>query len=226
MASEPERSADLSNPWLGAVLGGGLVLYGNRRRGTLGALAGLAGAGIVANALGPVVGSFLRNAGLARQTVNLHTTVIVDRPVREMFALCSNFENFPRVVGALRGVTDFDDGRSRWAIANASGQLLEWDVLVTKYVPGQVIAWESVPNAPVESNGVVRFAPEGPDRTRLDVTLRYRPTFTSLGDAVRAIVGPPRGRAVRAAMAKASDQLQHLTPPASGTAEAASAPSV
>ena len=221
MTSEPEPSASSSSAWLGAAVGGGLVLYANRRRGALGTLVGLAGAGIVAHALAPVVGSVLRNAGLARQTVSLHTTVLVDRPVREMFALCSNFENFPRVVGALRGVTDFDDGRSRWAIAKASGELLEWDVLVTKYVPGQVIAWESVPNAPVESTGVVRFAPDGPDRTRLDVTLRYRPAYTSLADALRAIVAPGRGSAVRAAMAQASDQLQHLTPPPNGTAEAA-----
>ena len=213
--------ANTSNPWLGAAFGGSLVLYANRRRGTLGTLVGLAGAGIVAHALAPVAGSLLRSAGLARQTVNLHTTVVVDRPVREMFALCSNFENFPRVVGALRGVTDFDDGRSHWAIAKASGEVLEWDVIVTKYVPGQVIAWESVPNAPVESTGVVRFAPEGPERTRLDLTVRYRPAYTSLGDAVRAIVGPPRAPAMRAAMAKASDQLQHLTPPAGGAAEAA-----
>jgi uncharacterized membrane protein len=196
------------------------VLYANRRRGTFGTLVGLAGAGIVANALAPAVGSLLRSAGLARQTVNLHTTIVVDRPVREMFALCSNFENFPRVVGALRGVIDFDDGRSHWAIAKASGEVLEWDVIVTKYVPGQVIAWESVPNAPVESTGVVRFAPEGPERTRLDLTVRYRPAYTSLGEAVRAIVGPPRAPAVRAAMAKASDQLQHLTPPARSVAEA------
>src|SRR3712207_7693070 len=43
---------------------------------------------------------------------------------------------------ALRDVTDFDDGRSRWAITNASGELLEWDVIVTKYVPSQVIRSE------------------------------------------------------------------------------------
>jgi uncharacterized membrane protein len=186
-------------------------------------LVGLAGAGIVANAIAPALGSLLRSAGLARQTMSLHTTVVVDRPVREMFALCSNFENFPRVVGALRGVTDFDDGRSRWAITKPSGELVEWDVVVTKYVPGQVIAWESAPGAPVESTGVVRFAPDGPDRTRLDLTLRYRPAYTSLGDALRAIVGPSRTPAVRAAMAKASDQLQHLTP-APGSAASAAPP--
>jgi uncharacterized membrane protein len=221
VTSIPTRSVKASNPWLGAAIGGSLVLYGSRRRGAVGRLVGLAGAGIVANAIAPVVGSLLRSAGLARQTVSLHTTVVVDRPVREMFALCSNFENFPRVVGELRDVTDFDDGRSRWAIAKASGELLEWDVIVTKYVPGQVIAWESVPNSPVESTGVVRFAPEGPDRTRLDLTLRYRPAYTSLGDAVRALVGPPRAPAVRAAMEKASDQLQQLTPPTGSVAEAA-----
>jgi len=197
------------------------VFYGSRRRGAVGTLAGLAGAGIVARALAPVAAALLRRAGLARQAVNLHATLVVDRPVREMFALCSNFENFPRVVGALRDVTDFDDGRSRWAIAKESGELLEWDAIVTKYVPSQVIAWESVPNASVESAGVVRFAPEGPNRTRLDLTLRYRPTYTNLRDALRALIGPPRAPAVRAAMAKATSQLNELTPPAGGMAEPA-----
>lgn len=221
MTSAPTQSVKPSDPWLGTAIGGSLMIYGSRRRGAVGTLVGLAGAGIVANAIAPLVGSLLRTAGLARQTVRLHTTVVVDRPVRETFALCSNFENFPRVVGALRDVTDFDDGRSHWAIAKESGEVLEWDAIVTKYVPGQVIAWESVPNSPVESSGVVRFAPEGPDRTRLDLTLRYRPAYTSLGDAVRALLGPPRAPAVRAAMAKASDQLHQLTPPAGGIAKAA-----
>jgi uncharacterized membrane protein len=179
----------------------------------VGTLAGLAGAGLVANAVAPAAATLLRHAGLARQSVNLHTTAVVDRPVREIFALCSNFENFPRLVSALRNVTDFDDGRSRWTIATPSGEILEWNVMVTKYVPSQVIAWESVPGSPVESTGVVRFAPEGPSRTRLDLTLRYRPAFTSLADALRALIGPPRMPAVRAAMARASDQLQHLAPP-------------
>jgi len=187
----------------------------------MGTLVGLLGAGVVANAVAPLAAQLLRHAGLARQSVNVHTTLVVDRPVREMFALCSNFENFPRVVGALRGVTDFDDGRSRWAVTTAAGELLEWDVIVTKYVPSQVIAWESVPNSPVESTGVVRFAPEGPNRTRLDLTVRYRPAYTSLAQAVRALVGPPRAPAVRAAMAKATNQLTHLTPAPGIVADAA-----
>jgi uncharacterized membrane protein len=220
VGSPPVQSAKTSNPWLGAAIGSSLVVYGGRRRGAFGTLVGLAGAGIVANALAPIAASLLRNAGLARQTVNLHTNVVVDRPVREAFALCSNFENFPRVVAALREVTDFDDGRSRWTIAKPSGEILQWDVIVTKYVPGQVIAWESVPNAPVQSTGIVRFAPEGPNRTRLDLSVRYRPSYTSLREALRALVGPPRAPAVRAAMAKASDQLHQLTPPLTAAAEA------
>jgi hypothetical protein len=66
----------------------------------------------------------------------------------------------------------------------------------------------------------VRFTPEGATRTRLDITLRYRPASTSLGDAMRAIVGPPRASAVRAAMAKASDELSHLVPQADVMVEA------
>jgi uncharacterized membrane protein len=178
---------------------------------------------MVANAIAPAVATLLRSAGLARQAVNLRTTLVVDRPVREMFALCSNFENFPRFVTELRAVTDFDDGRSRWTVATPSGDVLQWDVIVTKYVPSQVIAWESVPGSPVESRGIVRFAPEGSARTRLDLMVRHRPAYTSLGDALRALVGPPRAPAVRAAMARASDQLQHLAPPPGATPEASPA---
>jgi uncharacterized membrane protein len=221
--SAPVRSAAISNPWVGAAIGSTLVLYGSRRRGLVGTAAGLAGAGIVANAVAPAVASLLRHAGLARQSVNLRTTVVVDRPVREMFALCSNFENFPRLVAELRAVRDFDDGRSRWTVATPSGEVLEWDVIVTKYVPSQVIAWESVPGSPVESTGIVRFAPEGAGRTRLDLMVRYRPAYTSLVDALRALIGPPRAPAVRAAMARASDQLQLLTAPPASAAEASPA---
>ena len=224
VGSAPTRSANPSNPWLGAAVGGTLVLYGSRRRGPVGTLVGLAGAGIVARAIAPLAADLLRLAGLARQTVDVHTTLVVDRPVRELFALCSNFENFPRVVAALRGVTDFDDGRSRWAVTTPSGELLEWDVIVTKYVPSQVIAWHSVPNSPVESAGVVRFAPEGSNRTRLDLTIRYRPAYTSLGEAVRALIGPPRAPVVRAAMAKATNQLTQLAPPASEGPEVSAPP--
>jgi hypothetical protein len=71
---------------------------------------------------------------------------------------------------------------------------------------------------------MVRFAPEGANRTRLDITLRYRPAYTSLGDALRALIGPPRAPAVRAAMATASDRLNQLTPAPAVGVEAAPPP--
>ena len=58
----------------------------------------------------------------------------------------------------------------------------------------------------------MRFAPEGSNRTRLDLTLRYRPVYTSLREALRALVAPPRAPAMRAAMANASTQLNRLGP--------------
>lgn len=212
MTAAPHPTDNANNAWL-AAFGGTLLLLGHRRRGIVGTLAGVTGAGIIARAAAPFAAMVLRHAGLARQAVRLTTSVVVDRPVREMFALCSNFENFPRFVAALRGVTDFDDGRSRWTVTTASGETLEWDVMVTKYVPGQVIAWESAPNSPVESTGIVRFTPEGADKTRLDITIRYKPVYTSLRDAVRSIVGPPRTPAVRRAMATASNRLSDIAGP-------------
>jgi uncharacterized membrane protein len=45
VGSTPVQSANASSPWLGTAIGGSLVLYGSRRRGILGTLVGLAGAG-------------------------------------------------------------------------------------------------------------------------------------------------------------------------------------
>jgi len=93
----------------------------------------------------------MRNAGAARRSVNIRTTIVVERPLKEVFEFCRDFENFPGIVDVLLSVEDTQDGRSHWAVRSPGGQALEWDATVTKYVPNTVIAWESVPGSVVEA---------------------------------------------------------------------------
>lgn len=134
-------------------------------------------------------------------------TVVVERPIRDVFEFCRDFENFPKIVEVALEVQDFQDGRSHWAVKSLSGQSIEWDATVTKYVPNSVIAWESVPNSPVHAGGLMRFAPLSATETRVDISLTYRPGRTGLSEALRALVAPTNTKRLRAEVVHASHEL-------------------
>lgn len=159
-----------------------------RRSGTLIRLAGLALIGVAAS---PAIERRIRRAGAQRRTLALHESIDIERPVADVFAFFKDFENFPKVIGALRSVTDYQDGRSHWSAYSPAGNVIEWDAVVTKYVPNSVIGWQSVTRAVVESGGLVRFTAVSPTRTSVAIDLTYHPAQTTLGDALRAMVSPP-----------------------------------
>lgn len=200
-----------------AVLGGALVAFGQSRPGRLGALSRVAGAGLVLAALIPSMARGVIRAGAHRRRVRLRTTLVLDRPVRDVFAFCQNFENFPRVVQSLHSVTDFQDGRSRWEVLSPTGERLAWDSVVTKYVPNVVLGWRSVPGSPVDCAGLIRFAPTSTDGTRLQVEIRYDPGHTGFADALRALVDVSREEQLRGDLSRANFYLRARPSPPPST---------
>lgn len=141
-------------------------------------------------------------------------TLVIERPVHEVFEFCRDFENFPRIVDLLLSVEDTQDGRSHWAVRSPSGRTIEWDATVTKYVPNSVIGWNSLPGSPVEASGLMRFFPLGAQETRLDITLKYIPLHTDLGEAVRALFHPSNSERVRSEVVSASRLIAQPDSPA------------
>jgi Predicted integral membrane protein len=114
----------------------------------------------------------------------------IAQPVERVFAFCSDFENFPLLVGALREVRDYGDGRSHWCGSTPSGRSVEWDTIVTKYVPNSVVGWQSVGRSSVKSSGVIRVRPEA-GGTCLQIVLSYRVLDSRLRDSLAALVTRP-----------------------------------
>jgi len=172
-----------------AAVGGILVgMSGKKSRAsTLTRLAGLAMIGIAAR---PLISAAVRKAGARRRSVAVTSSIEIARPVTEVFAFFKDFENFPRVIGSVRSVLDYQDGRSHWELYTPSGAVVAWDAVVTKYVPNSVIAWESVVRSLVDSSGIVRFTALSPTRTRVQLSLIHRPIQTTLKDAVRTLLAP------------------------------------
>jgi uncharacterized membrane protein len=164
-------------------------------------------AAAIAGAVTPALLRWVRRTGHRRRTIDLRMTVVVERPIAEVFLFCRDFANFPQILEVLESVEDFEDGRSRWVVRAPGGERIEWDAVVTKYVPNSVVAWESVPDSPVRASGLMRFAPLDDGATRVDITLAYRPVRTRLRDAVQAIVRPPNDTRLRSGLTTASLEL-------------------
>ena len=162
---------------------------------------------MVAGAMTPAVLRWVRRAGAANRAVDMRMTLVVERPVAEVFEFCRDFANFPEIVDVLLSVEDFQDGRSHWAVRSPTGQAIEWDANVTKYVPNSVIGWESVAGSTVQATGLMRFSPLSTTETRLDISLTYLPRTTNLSEAFAALLSGRNGDRIRGELASASREL-------------------
>jgi uncharacterized membrane protein len=155
------------------------------------AAATISGLALIGAAAHRPLAEAVRIAGTRRRAGRVGVSFVVAHPVEVVFAFCRDFENFPQLVGALREVRDYGDGRSHWCASTPAGGTIEWDTVTTKYVPNRVIAWTSVGGSPVETSARIRFVPEGRD-TCVKVDATYRVLDGTMADAIAALATPQR----------------------------------
>ena len=177
---------------LGAI-GGGLALasYGLvLRRGLPGAL--LAGAGAALALRGgfnrPLRGLFDRRGG-----VTVQKTITVHAPIERVFELWSHPENFARFMDHVRDV-ELDGESSRWRVDGPAGTVLEFASQITRQEPDRILCWRTLPDQPVEHEGIVRFD-EVDGGTRVHVQMKYHPPGGVVGHTLAHILGwDPKAR--------------------------------
>jgi uncharacterized membrane protein len=173
---------------LSSAAGGGLALYGATRRDALGVVLGAMGFGLLVRGLSNV--EISRLLGLSsRHTASVQKTINVNAPIEYVFKVWSSFDNFPRFMSHLRGVKDLGNHRSHWIAEGPAGVPIEWDAVMTTWVPNSTIAWRSLPGSLVANAGTVRFVPNPDGSTRVDVKLSYTPPAGALGHAVAKLFG-------------------------------------
>jgi uncharacterized membrane protein len=175
--------------------------------GALAALAGLALVGVAAS--GPV-SEALRRAGTRRRTMHLRFSFAVPHPASTVFRFCSDFENFPGLVRAVREVRDFGDGRSHWVATGSGGRVLEWDTVTTKFVPYRVIAWQSTPDSLVRTSCTLRFGAERDGGTCVRVAIDYATPTDGIKDAVAALASRRRSREIESDIRRLGERLNAM----------------
>ena len=208
MTSPTVRTKPIPSLLLGAA--GGALVGGRPRRPTVGALATLAGLALVGVAASGPMGQALRRAGTRRRSAYLRLSFVVPHSVSSVFRFCSDFENFPRFIRALREVHDFGDGRSHWAASSPNGRVVEWDAVTTKFVPGRVVAWQSTPGSAVSVACTIRLFPERGGGTCVRVAIDYALPTERVKDAVAALARRRRTHELEADIRRLGEQLDAL----------------
>ncbi len=122
--------------------------------------------------------------------VALRAVVTVGKPAEELYRFWRDFGNMPKFMRHVESVEVRDDRRSHWRARGPGDALVEWDSEVIAEQPNELIAWRSLPGAPMEHEGTVRFQKAPRDRgTEVTVEMEYTPPGGVLGAVAAKLIG-------------------------------------
>jgi uncharacterized membrane protein len=120
------------------------------------------------------------------------SAITINASPDEVYARFRQLERLPEFMYHVTSVQVTGEGRSHWVAKGPAGTTVEWDAEVVEEVPGQRIAWRSVPDSSVESSGSVEFRRAPAEQgTEVRVVLDYQPPggALGLGKVVAALFG-------------------------------------
>ncbi len=128
--------------------------------------------------------------------IHVRESVIVARPVDEVYRFWRDFDNLARFLQHVERVDDLGAGRSHWVVRGPGQVRFEWDAEIISDDVNELISWKSVGKADVVSAGSVVFRPLG-DHTQVAVHFQYAPPGGALGRRVAALMGQDPNAQVR-----------------------------
>jgi uncharacterized membrane protein/gas vesicle protein len=176
-----------------AALGGGVLgYYGLKRRSPASVALTAVGVGLMARGLINMPLKRMIGADTQKLPIHLDNSINVAAPRETVFALWSNYENFPHFMSNVQKVQDLGNGRSHWVVNGPAGTVVEWDAVLTESKFPEVLAWKTEPNSPVQHQGRVRFDEQN-GGTRVQVQMDYAPPAGVLGHAIATLFnGDPK----------------------------------
>ena len=72
----------------------------------------------------------------------IEKSIEVKAPIRAVYNLCSQFEEFPHFMEGVEQVQQIDNKRLRWK-ATIAGKTKEWDSEIVEQTPDKIVAWRS-----------------------------------------------------------------------------------
>jgi uncharacterized membrane protein len=203
---------------ISGVGGSLLTLYGLRRSGLTKPLLSTAGLIITARSVTNMDTRSLLGVG-GENLIKVRKAINIDAPIDEVYQFWRNFENFKLFMDHVKEITVQDD-ISTWQVAGPAGSTVEFKSHITRDIPNESIAWESLPDSQVKQAGFVRFDPSRDGGTRVSVQMEYLPPAGALGHAVAQLFGVDPRQALNDDLMRLKSLLETgKTSSSKGTAE-------
>jgi uncharacterized membrane protein len=141
--------------------------------------------------------------------VNVEDSFTIRRSPEELYLFWRNLEVLPRFMDHLISVTQLDECRSHWIAKGPAGTKVEWDAEIINEIPGELIAWRTLPGSAVVSAGSVRFrcAPDGRG-TEVRVRLQYEPPVGKVGATIAWLLGHDPARTIHEDMRRFKEIME------------------
>lgn len=184
---------------LASVLGGALLTYlGLQKFNLLRITTALTGGALLYRGLtgfcpvNEAVGRDSTQAGRTGKSVELHTSLTVNKPREEVYAFWRRLENLPRFMHHLVEVQQLDERRSRWTAAvPGGGGHVSWNAEIEAEEEGRRLAWRSVPGSAVDNAGEVRFEDATQrEGTEVHARIAYRLPAGAAGKTAAKLLNP------------------------------------
>ncbi len=171
------------------LLAGALASPRARRSRAVAVAAAIAGVAAV-DALSAARSSRSAPALRFRAPLRVVRSITINRPPQAVYEFWRDFGNLPTFMKHLEKVT-VKNGSSTWTAKAPAGKSIEWEAETVLDVPGETIAWKSVPGTTsVPNRGAVRFLPAPGQRgTEVHLELEYSPPAGALGAAIAKLFG-------------------------------------
>jgi uncharacterized membrane protein len=192
---------------------GASLFYAARRRDAVGAATAIVSAGILARVLANLEFKRLLGLRVGPRAIDIQKTINVAAPVENVFCFWTNYQNFPSLMSNVRSVRKIDEYQSHWVVAGPAGAPIEWDAIITQFVPNQTLAWETVPGSPIQHAGTVQFRSRSDGTTRLDIKMSYNPLAGGLGHAVASLFGADPKRQMDQDLMRMKSMIETGLPP-------------
>jgi uncharacterized membrane protein len=136
----------------------------------------------------------------------IEESIVIERPVEDVFAFYQDFRNLPDFLGDVVRVKATGDRASRWTIKAPLGLELHWTVVVTDRRPNAFIAYRTESSV-APARWEVSFSPGSRPGTTLVREVMSMPGGL-IARAALAAVGKPPGREVRANLRRLKELLE------------------
>ena len=186
---------------LAGAAGGGLALYGLKRRDGVGAALGSIGLGLLARGL---TERPLRELATRRQApvTEIQRAIHVAAPAAQLFALWMDSDRLPQFLSRVHAIRETGDGRSEWDVEGPAGVPVDWDLILTALETDREVAWRTVGDPDHAQELRVRFTPDAEGGTRVEVKLSCAPPETLGGADVVTLFGPDPKRQLEQDLAR------------------------